>query len=233
MSSTATAPKKSAKKSTATTPAPTTVAAAPAPVSAAPVAVASIAVAAPAPVATAPAPVAATEENVDITAQFTSLVEAVNAARTAINTIHSNMKKLEKQIPRELKKASKGGRRRRAAPADGSAPAEKKPSVFTIPTQISDALATFLGEAKGSKPKRSEVTTRVCKYARDHNLMDKQFINADAPLRKLLGLKESDQLKILNLQRYLAPHYPEAKAKKAAAAATAAPAAATTTARKA
>ena len=38
---------------------------------------------------------------------------------------------------------------------------------------------------------------------------------AAAPLRKLLGLKESDQLKILNLQRYLAPHYPEAKAKKA------------------
>jgi hypothetical protein len=65
--------------------------------------------------------------------------------------------------------------------------------------------------------------------------MDKQFINADAPLRKLLGLKESDQLKILNLQRYLAPHYPEAKAKKAAAAATAAatPAATATPSRKA
>jgi len=226
MSSTATAPKKSAKKSTATatTPAPTTVAAAPAPVSAAPVAVASIAVAAPAPVATAPAPVAATEENVDITAQFTSLVEAVNAARTAINTIHSNMKKLEKQIPRELKKASKGGRRRRAAPADGSAPVEKKPSVFTIPTQISDALATFLGLPKGSLISRAEVTTRVCKYATEKGLMEKQVIKPDATLRKLLNVNESDTLRILNLQKYLSSHYPlsvAAKAAKAAAAAAA------------
>ena len=225
MSSSATAPKKTTKKSTASTAA--TAVAAPAPVIAAPapvtvasavVAPASVAIAAPAPVAAA-----ATEENVDITAQFTSLVEAVNAARTAINTIHSNMKKLEKQIPRELKKASKGGRRRRAAPADGSAPVEKKPSVFTIPTQISDALSTFLGLPKGSLISRAEVTTRVCKYATEKGLMEKQVIKPDATLRKLLNVNESDTLRILNLQKYLSSHYPlsvAAKAAKAAAAAT-------------
>ena len=215
MSSPATAPKKTTKKSTASA----TAVAAPAPVIAAPAPVVV------APVVAAPAPVAAaaTEENVDITAQFTSLVEAVNAARTAINTIHSNMKKLEKQIPRELKKASKGGRRRRAAPADGSAPAEKKPSVFTIPTQISDALATFLGLPKGSLISRAEVTTRVCKYATEKGLMEKQVIKPDATLRKLLNVNESDTLRILNLQKYLSSHYPlsvAAKAAKAAAAAT-------------
>lgn len=223
MSSSATAPKKSAKKSAAsTTPATAASVAAPAPVVAAPVVVAPAPVSVPAP-ATA-APVAATEENVDITAQFTSLVEAVNAARTAINTIHSNMKKLEKQIPRELKKASKGGRRRRAAPADGSAPVEKKPSVFTIPTQISDALATFLGLPKGSLISRAEVTTRVCKYATEKGLMEKQVIKPDATLRKLLNVNESDTLRILNLQKYLSSHYPlsvAAKAAKAAAAAAA------------
>jgi len=216
MSSSAPAAKKSAKKATAPT---ATVAATPAPV-AAPVVVAAPAPATVAPVATA---TVAAEENVDITAQFTSLVEAVNAARTAINTIHSNMKKLEKQIPRELKKASKGGRRRRAAPADGSAPAEKKPSVFTIPTQISDALATFLGLPKGSLISRAEVTTRVCKYATEKGLMEKQVIKPDATLRKLLNVNESDVLRILNLQKYLSSHYPlsvAAKAAKAAAAAT-------------
>jgi chromatin remodeling complex protein RSC6 len=221
MSSSATAPKKTTKKSTA---APTPAVAAPAPVAA------PVIVAAPAPVVVAPvvaATATATEENVDITAQFTSLVEAVNAARTAINTIHSNMKKLEKQIPRELKKASKGGRRRRAAPADGSAPAEKKPSVFTIPTQISDALATFLGLPKGSLISRAEVTTRVCKYATEKGLMEKQVIKPDATLRKLLNVNESDVLRILNLQKYLSSHYPLSVAAKAAkAAAAAAPAAA-------
>lgn len=203
-------------------------------------------VAAPAPVAvTAAAPVAApaatavpaaavntvstTEsEDVNIVAQFNSLVEQVNTARTALTTIFSAMKKLEKQIPRELKKAGKGRRRSNKAPettASGE-PIAKKPSVFTIPTQISDALATFLGLAKGTQISRSEVTTRVCKYAKDHNLMDKQNIKPDAALRKLLGVKEADQLRILNLQKYLSDHYPlsvKAKADKAAAAAAAAP----------
>jgi chromatin remodeling complex protein RSC6 len=51
------------------------------------------------------------------------------------------------------------------------------------------------------------VTTKVCGYAKSHQLMDKQVIKADAPLRKLLALTEKDELKILNLQRYLKPHY--------------------------
>jgi hypothetical protein len=37
--------------------------------------------------------------------------------------------------------------------------------------------------------------------------MDKQVIKADAALRKLLALTEKDELKILNLQRFLKPHY--------------------------
>jgi hypothetical protein len=222
------------------TTAPKAAKAAAAPAAAAPAAVAAAApvVAAPAPVVAAPvaapAPVAAVNtvsttesEDVNIVAQFNSLVEQVNTARTALTTIFSAMKKLEKQIPRELKKAGKGRRRSTKAPettASGE-PIAKKPSVFTIPTQISDALATFLGLAKGTQISRSEVTTRVCKYAKDHNLMDKQNIKPDAALRKLLGVKEADQLRILNLQKYLSDHYPlsvKAKADKAAAAAAAA-----------
>lgn len=172
----------------------------------------------------------AAEENVNIVAQFNGLVEQVNTLRGALGTVFSAMKKLEKQIPRELKKAQKGRRRRAAATNEDGSPAPKKPTVFTIPTQISDALCTFLGESKGTLVSRADVTTRVCKYARDHKLMDKQIIKADAPLRKLLGLKETDELKILNLQKYLAPHYTAATAAKTAAAAAAATAAAATTA---
>jgi chromatin remodeling complex protein RSC6 len=115
------------------------------------------------------------------------------------------MQKLEKQIPRELKRASKGRRARKAADADPSTP--KKETVFTKPTAISDALCTFLGVPKGTLLSRSEVTTRVCRYAKEKALMVKQVIKADAPLRKLLALTEADELKILNLQRYLKPHY--------------------------
>jgi hypothetical protein len=220
-----TAPKKAAAAAPAAAAAAAPAAAAPAPVVAAPVVAA--------PVvntvvnATAPATAAAVDaEDVNIVAQFNTLVEQVNTARTALTNIFSAMKKLEKQIPRELKKAQKGGRRRKATETTASGePVAKKPSVFTIPTQISDALATFLGLAKGTQISRSEVTTRVCKYAKEHNLMDKQNIKPDAPLRKLLGVKETDQLRILNLQKYLSDHYPlsvKAKADKAAATAAAA-----------
>jgi chromatin remodeling complex protein RSC6 len=206
MSSTAAPAKRAAKKATATVAAP----------SATPVA--APAVAAPA-VVVAPvsahvnsishvetASAASATEDVNIVAQFNQLVEQVNTLRSTLGSVFSNMKKLEKQIPRELKRASKGRRARKAA-ADADPSTPKKETVFTKPTAISDALCTFLSIPKGTLLSRSEVTTRVCRYAKEKSLMVKQVIKADAPLRKLLALTEADELKILNLQRYLKPHY--------------------------
>ena len=206
MSSAATPAKRAPAKKTAAA-APTPVAAAPAP---APVKVV-VAAPAPAPVAVAAPAAAAVAEEVNVVKDFNSLVEKVNSLCTVLGAVLSDMKKLEKQIPRELKKASKGRRRRAATVTEGGEPIVKKESVFTKPTPISDALCTFLGVAKGSSLSRSEVTTKVCAYAKSHNLMEKQLIKTDkeggAPLRKLLALTEKDELKILNLQRYLKPHY--------------------------
>ena len=197
---------KKGRKATGTTSA-TPAAAAPAPVPvAAPVpAPAPVAAPAPVPVATE-AVTSTTTDSVNVVSEFNSLVEQVNALRSTLSTVFSSMKKLEKAIPRELKRAQKG-RRRKAATTEGGADKPKKETVFTKPTPISDALCTFLGESKGTPLSRSEVTTRVCKYAKEHNLMNKQVIKADAALRKLLNLTEKDELKILNLQRYLKPHY--------------------------
>ncbi len=204
MSSTAAASKPATGRKAAAPKASPAAAAAPAPAKA-------VAAPAPAPVAT-PAPAAApantvevhAEENVNIVAQFAAAVEEVNRLRTSLATVFSTMKKLEKQIPRELKRAQKG---RRARKAEGVEGAPKKETIFTKPTPISDALCAFLGVAKGTQVSRSEVTSRVCKYAKDKGLMEKQNIKADAALRKLLALKEGDDLKILNLQRFLKPHY--------------------------
>ena len=172
-----------------------------APVAAPAPAPAPVPVAAPAPVAEA-APVAV--EEVNVVAEFNSLVAKVSALRETFTAVFSEMKKLEKRIPRELKKASKGRRNRKAA--DGT-DKPKKESVFTKPSKISDELCQFLGQPKGTEMSRSAVTTAVCNYAKQKGLMEKQLIKADASLRKLLKLTEADELKILNLQRYLKPHY--------------------------
>jgi chromatin remodeling complex protein RSC6 len=200
--STAPAASKKGRKAASTT----TAAAAPAPVVAAPAPVAApVAVAAPAPVESTAAP--STTDSVNVVSEFNSLVEQVNTLRSTLSTVFSSMKKLEKAIPRELKRAQKGRRRKAATVTENGEPIKKKDTVFTKPTPISDALCTFLGIAKGTPLSRSEVTTRVCRYAKEHSLMNKQVIKADAALRKLLNLTEKDELKILNLQRYLKPHY--------------------------
>ena len=201
MSTSQTSTKAKAPRKAASASVPAAVAA-PAPV-AAPVAAPVVS---PLPVATPVSAPAAVEDNVNVVAEFNSLVEKVNSLRTTLAAVFSDMKKLEKRIPRELKKAQKG-RRRRAAPVEGEENKPKKETVFTKPTAISDALCTFLGVPKGTQLSRSDVTTRVCRYAKENSLMVKQVIKADAPMRKLLALTEKDELKILNLQRYLKPHY--------------------------
>jgi len=195
---TSTKGRKASSTATATTASPAVAA----PVVATPVAAAPAVVET---VSTSTTTVTASTENVNVVEQFNKLVENVSTLRNTLSTVFSEMKKLEKQIPRELKRAQK--RRGRKATTEGGADAPKRESVFTKPTQISDALCTFLGVAKGTQVSRSEVTARICAYAKEKGLMDKQNIKADAPLRKLLALTEKDELKILNLQRYLKPHY--------------------------
>lgn len=196
MSSTS-APAAAKKGRKATTAAPAAAApAAPAP--------APVAAPAPAPAATISHVEAPAAEEVNVVAQFNGLVEKVNTLRSTLSTVFSEMKKLEKQIPRELKRAQKG--RRRKASADGE-DKPKKETVFTKPTWISPDLCKFLGVPAGTAVSRADVTTKVCAYAKSKGLMEKQVIKADAALRKLLALTEKDELKILNLQKYLKPHY--------------------------
>lgn len=182
-----------------------TVASTPAAVAATPVAApVAAAVAAPAPVAVAEAaPAAVAAPEVDVVAEFNSLVTKVSGLREVFASVLSDMKKLEKRIPRELKKASK---KRKGKAADGT-DKPKRDSIFKKPVQISDELCTFLGKPKGTLMSRSDVTSAVCTYAKTKGLMNKQVINADASLRKLLKITEKDELMILNLQRFLKQHY--------------------------
>jgi hypothetical protein len=163
-------------------------------------------VAAPAPVAPVAAPeVAAVEEDLgatlaksiaDLHEQLSSLKAAASTAAAALKTIEKQAAKLAKKADRRRKRSTKN--------ADGTPAA---PCVFQRPSKITDELCTFLGKPKGTAVPRSEVTKAVVAYAKSHNLMDKQTIKADAALRKLLSLSESDVLTILTLQKFLKRHY--------------------------
>ena len=168
------------------------------------------AVAAPAVVA---APVAAAsaaepEAELNLVAEFNSQVSKVNELRNTLGTVLADMKKLEKRLAREIKKA--GRRRRTRAPVldEAGNPVPKKPSVFTKPQKITDALCVFLGKPKGTEMSRSDVTRGIMDYVKKNGLNNKQDILPDAALRKLLAVTEAEKVTILNLQRYLKNHYP-------------------------
>ena len=219
MSSAPATAKRVSKKEVASAVAPV-VAAAPAPVAAAaPVAekkTKKVAAAAPAaaPVVAAPAvaaPVAAATE-VAAEAPATSLDDDLKVVlgrltglREVVSTMITEVKKLEKRVHREIKDARKRRRRVKAEGEEGAKP--RGPSIFEIPTKVTDELCVFLGKPKGTLISRSNVTREINNYVKEKNLKNKHDIKPDAALKKLLRLTDADNLTYFNLQRYLNTHY--------------------------
>ncbi len=135
--------------------------------------------------------------------ELRSVVDQLTAVRDAAVAGLAAAKRLERRFGREMKDAKKGKRKQRVL-AEGE---EAKPSIFSIPVPITDELSLFLGGGKGNKMSRSQVTKAISAYVKQNQLNDKHKINPNAALRKLLGLKEGDELTIFNLQSYLQKHY--------------------------
>ena len=157
------------------------------------------------------APVVAPAETPAVEAPATTLDEDMKALLSKLSSLReaasgmiTEVKKLEKRVNRELKDARK---RRRRVKAEGEEGAKRGPSIFEIPTKVTDELCVFLGKPKGTLISRSNVTREINDYVKKHNLKNKHDIKPDASLKKLLRLTDADHLTYFNLQRYLNPHY--------------------------
>ena len=202
-----------------------------APVAAAPVVAAPVEVAAPAPkkaatkkaAAPAAAPVVAAPVVAATTVEATavegadaavsSVQDDVKAMLTQANTVRetvgalvAELKRVEKRVARLQKEADKR-RRRRKKPVEGEAVVPRKPSIFELPTPLSNELCSFLGRPSGSKESRSNITKAITTYVKEKNLKEKHTIKPDTKLKALLGVAEGDVLTYFNLQRYLNRHY--------------------------
>ena len=173
-----------------------------------PVAVVAAPVVAPAAAAPAVVPAEAAEEPVQTVGdEIRGMVGSLNGLRETISTLHAQLKKLEKRVAREIKDARK--RKRRTTPQldENGAAKPARLSIFEIPTKLSDDLCVFLGKPKGSEMSRSNVTKAVTTYIKEKGLKNKHDIKPDAPLKKLLGVADTEGLTYFNLQRYLNKHY--------------------------
>lgn len=136
----------------------------------------------------------------------------------AIAALRSELRGIERQVERELRAARKASEKKRRKNIN------RQPSGFVKPTLISNELAAFLGKSSGSEMARTEVTREINAYIRDNKLQDKdngRRILPDAKLKKLLKLKDGDELTYFNLQRFMSPHFSTAAKSVAGGAAVA------------
>ena len=184
------APKKSAKKAAAAAAAPATVVVSSTPVEAAAVA----------------APVLPTTT---LDEDLKAVTGNLNTLRETVSAMLAQVKKLDKRVHREIKDARK--RKRRVKTEDGVDAPPRKPSIFEIPTKVTDELCKFLGKSNGTLMSRSEVTKGVNNYVKEKGLKNKHDIKPDAALKKLLAIGEGEPLTYFNLQKYLNRHYVKAE----------------------
>ena len=194
------AAKKAAAPATAAPAAPVASVAPKASKAAAPSAAAPASTVTAAPVEAAEAPVASVQDDVK------AMLTQANTVRETVGALVAELKRLEKRVARLQKDADKR-RRRSKKPVEGEEVKPRKPSIFELPTPLSNDLCSFLGVASGSKESRSNVTKAITTYVKLHELKDKHTIKPDAKLRALLGVKEEEVLTYFNLQRYLNHHY--------------------------
>lgn len=171
-----------------------------------PATVATPAVATPAKVAAPATPVA---EKVVADAPQPSLLDKlegkINSLAAIVKETMVELKGLKKEYERMKKSVEKTERKR--------ANARTNPNGFAKPTPITDELCAFLKLPTGSVMSRTDVTRKINAYIKEHNLNkpdNKRIILPDPPLRKILGVKDGEEVSFFSLQRYLSPLFKKA-----------------------
>ena len=140
--------------------------------------------------------------------RFKTIDSSLKQVIALAKTLQSDVRKLHKDYSRQHRELTRRKNRRNNRNKNDGSP--RPLSGFARPTEISDNLAKFLGEKKGTLLARTDVTKRITCYIKDHSLQNpenKRQIQADAPLRKLLGLNTQDVLTFFNLQKYMKVHF--------------------------
>lgn len=168
-----------------------------------------------APVATAVAETAAAEVKT-IEQEIAGLIATHQKVRDESIAAIKTLQRFQKRVAKDLKEA--GRRRRRVKKEDDGTVKEKRPTIFTTPVTIKDELCVFLNKPKGTQMTPADVTRAFSAYVESHKLKDAEkghTIHPDAAMRKVLGVKEGENLSYRNVQSYLYKLYvlPEKKTK--------------------
>ena len=166
-----------------------------------------------APVVTDVAPVVVTEDvkSGDVKPEdnlITNLVEKITTLATGLKEVQTIVKLLAKEYEKQQKIIEKVQNKRQNA--------RNSPSGFAKPNTISTELCDFIGVDHGTQKSRTDITRFINAYVKEHNLNDpknRRFIVPDAKLKKILNVKDGEEVNFFILQRLISHHFPPSASK--------------------
>lgn len=152
-------------------------------------------------------PTASEEKYVlDYSNEFADVMKSLGDAMTLIKSLTMTVKKLEKQIAKDKKSLDKELKKKKNVKKT-----DRVLNGFSKPGVVSDELKKFFNLGSDEMIARTEVTKKITSYCQEHKLQnekDKRIIKPNKDLKKLLRLKDSDELTYFNLQKYMKIHFP-------------------------
>jgi len=142
------------------------------------------------------------ESNTEIL--FNKFVNQFQDIQSVMKTLHANLKVLQKEVIRERKEYKKKELKIKKKNSK-----KKNPSGIVKPTSVSPELSNFLGLSLGEQIARTDVTSKVILYVKEHNLqnpMNKKQILPDEKLKDLLQPGDTI-VSFFNLQTFLKKHF--------------------------
>ena len=135
--------------------------------------------------------------------QFEGIIQTLGTFRQSITALQSQIRGLEKSVRKEIKVLQKEAAKNRNK-------GNRRPSGFAKPSKVSTELCTFMKKEPGTEIARTEVTQFLIQYIKDNQLQfedNKKIIIPDKTLKKLLNVKDGDEVTYFNLQRLMNIHF--------------------------
>lgn len=142
------------------------------------------------------------ESNTEIL--FNKFINQFQDIQAVMKTLHSNLKVLQKEVMRERKESKK-----KESKIKKKSDKKKNPSGIVKPTDVSPELSKFLGLQLGEQIARTEVTSKIISYVKEHNLQNPEYKKQILPDDKLKELLQPGDTVVtfFNLQTFLKHHF--------------------------
>jgi chromatin remodeling complex protein RSC6 len=131
--------------------------------------------------------------------QFDVLMNGLQNVKLQINTLHQNVKQIEKVVKKKMKGLKKEVTKK-------TQKGNRQPSGFAKPGKITKELCNFLHKEDGTEIARTEVTRALVAYIKENKLDNSdngQIIHPDNKLKTLLGLEDNQNLTYYTIQKYM------------------------------